>query len=83
LKTIALSQKEFDALPEYSCSLPTGTPIGKRWKCGWPYKEPRTNWYLGEYVACAEPGMVGIVWREIVFVSKPGQPFRGRVATYA
>lgn len=82
MKTISLSQKEFDALPEYSCTLPTGTTIGKRWKRGWPYQEPRTDWYLGEYAKSALPGMVDIIWRKISFVSPEGIPFRGRVATY-
>ena len=29
---IYLTQKEFDALPEYSISIPTGTTPGKLWK---------------------------------------------------
>lgn len=83
MKTIALSKQEFDALPEYSCTLPTGTTVGKRWKLGWPYHEPRTRWFLGEYAKSDLPGMVDIVWREIVFVAEEGAPFRGRVASYA
>ena len=31
-KTALLTKEELDALPEYSCSIPTGTIIGKRWK---------------------------------------------------
>lgn len=30
---IVLSSDEFAKLPEYSCSLPTGTTVGRRWKC--------------------------------------------------
>lgn len=32
LPSLRLTPREFAALPEYSCSLPTGTTIGKRWK---------------------------------------------------
>jgi hypothetical protein len=31
-KTALMTEKELEALPEYSLSLPTGTTIGKRWK---------------------------------------------------
>lgn len=31
-EVIELTRAEFDALPEYSCSLPTGTTLGKRWR---------------------------------------------------
>ena len=64
LPEVALTQSDFDALNEYSCSLPTGTSIGTRWKCGRPYHGP-TAWYLGEYVPCDQPGMVGIRWSKI------------------
>jgi len=64
LPVVELSDAEFDALPEYSCSLPTGTTIGKRWKRGEPYGQP-TRWLLGEYVEHADPGKVGIRWSRI------------------
>lgn len=32
MKKLLLTQSEFDALPEYSASYPTGTTPGKRWK---------------------------------------------------
>jgi len=74
--TIMLTQAEFDALPEYSCTLPTGTTIGKRWKCGIPYGAPKANkkWSMGEYTPCDEPGMVGLVWRKIIVAPVPAQP---------
>jgi len=61
---VPLTQEEFDSLPEYSCTIPTGTTIGTRWKRGEPYHEP-TAWHLGEYVPCDQPEMVGIRWRKI------------------
>jgi hypothetical protein len=69
LPEVALTQSDFDALNEYSCTLPTGTMIGTRWKCGRPYHGLRTAWYLGEYVPCDLPGQVGIRWRRIRVIS--------------
>lgn len=40
LKTINLTKKEFDNLPEYSCSIPTGTTIGKQWKKNCNFQRP-------------------------------------------
>ena len=40
-----LSQTEFDKLPEYSMSVPTGTTIGKRWK----HQDPDGTWMICEY----------------------------------
>ncbi len=69
--TVSLSLAEFEALREYSCSLPTGTTIGKRWKRREPYNttEVVKRWLMGEYVECPEPGRVGIVWRQITSVT--------------
>ena len=66
LETVLVTQKFFDDLPEYSCSMPTGTTIGKQWKRGEPYLVPRTSWFLGEYVECDKPDHVGITWKRIV-----------------
>lgn len=33
LPSIELTQREFDALLEYSMSMPTGVAVGKTWKC--------------------------------------------------
>lgn len=32
-RTVTLTEREFEDLFEYSCSLPSLTTIGKRWKC--------------------------------------------------
>ena len=64
-ETVLVTQKFFDDLPEYSCSEPTGTTIGKQWKMGWPYMKPRTHWFLCEYVEIDEPDHVGIEQRLI------------------
>jgi hypothetical protein len=71
VKTVELTRAEFDALPEYSCSLPSGTTIGKKWKCNDDAyaPEPRRSiahveeqmadvfpeWWMGQYVALDPP----------------------------
>lgn len=63
---VRLTEGEFNDLPNYSCSLPTGTTIGKRWKRREPYEDgpPGTVhlWYMGEYVEHPDPETVGIEW---------------------
>ena len=63
---VYLTQQEFDALYDYSCSIPTGTTIGKKWKRRNDYHDASKGWMQGEYVPCEEEGRVGIDWREIV-----------------
>lgn len=59
---IVLSQAELHALPEYSHTLPTGTTIGKRWKCRWL----SGVWLMGEYSKGSLPKTVDIHWSRIV-----------------
>lgn len=70
LETV-MSRAELFGLLEYSCSLPTGAAIGKRWRCnvnaypplGKPRKPPEQHeWQIGEYVSHHAPGIVGISW---------------------
>lgn len=64
-----MTKKQFDALGEYSCSVPTGVTIGKQWKCnrlafaacGYEGED----WYLCEYIECKKPGYVGIKYKKI------------------
>lgn len=80
-EVVTLTRREFADLGEYSCSLPTGTRIGKRWKRDAnAYRPPvRTSvlgvefvipwpedWILGEYIENPNPEMVGVLWRKIV-----------------
>lgn len=56
---ICMTQQEFDDLPEYSATLPTGTTPGKRWKRKIytgsrplptpPYHIFTEEWLIGEY----------------------------------
>jgi hypothetical protein len=50
MEIIGLSRKEFDALPEYSFSNPTGVIIGKQWK-----RKSEDRWFLCEYVLSDDP----------------------------
>jgi hypothetical protein len=52
LGVTVLTKTEFEGIPEYSCTLPTGTTIGKKWKRREPYvklPDTRVTWYIGEY----------------------------------
>lgn len=57
---VTLTKAEFDALLTYDTSLPTGTTVGKRWK-----RVIGDVWWMGEYVAHADPGVTGIRWSKI------------------
>lgn len=59
----------FKDLPEYSCSLPTGTTLGKRWRCAIhvePWGQitlPEIGWMIGEYYEIpGDKTHVGIRW---------------------
>jgi hypothetical protein len=64
LTKVWLTLEQFKALDEYSCSIPTGTTIGKKWKRRHPYGHatPNTVWYQGEFRESSESGMVDIRW---------------------
>jgi len=55
---IALTQEAFDVLPNYSHSIPTGTTIGKQWKCLVKRnREDKGTWYMKEYTTHPDPNM--------------------------
>jgi len=65
---LLLSQEEFDVLPEYSCTIPTGAIVGKRWKRREPYGATKNaTWYVGEYVELTppDPKKIGIKWIKV------------------
>ena len=49
MDTVTITTEQFNALPEYSCSVPTGTTLGKRWKCKRDYYGGSKGWRMGEY----------------------------------
>lgn len=74
---VQLTQAEFDALPEYSCSLPTGTTTGKLWKRDLSFRDPyhmpphgRSGWMRGEYGARVGKDVL-IHWMPIVLAPVP------------
>ena len=74
---------DFDAMAEYSCSLPTGPKIGKRWKCCHPFfddGQPKT-WWLGEAVPDSEgrADWIGVKWRRILLPEATEVNRNGRV----
>jgi len=46
LPVVGVSKRVFDKLMDYSCSLPTGTTIGKWWKCRVDYHDASKGWLL-------------------------------------
>jgi hypothetical protein len=80
-----ISREELFALPEYSCSLPTRTAIGKRWRGDvhayrkHPTPDDQHEWKIGEYVEHPDPnsGMVGIRWTWAV--DENHNPHRGKL----
>jgi hypothetical protein len=81
--TVALSEAEFKALPNYSCSLPTGTIIGKRWRRREPYENgpPGTvhTWFMGEYVESDREGYVSVRWYRIQILTAREEQVRDRL----
>lgn len=79
-KVIVLPEPEFRALPEYSCSVPSGVVVGKRWRRHEPYRRAPTcdgrgdcgHWLLGEYVA--DDGMIAIAWTPLTVRSTQPLP---------
>lgn len=75
---VALTPAEFDALREYSTTLPTGTTPGKAWKARKPFWAPahRAEWWRGTYglpypEGHKHHGSVPIGWRRIVRLGQP------------
>lgn len=67
-----LTEDTLKLIGEYSCSLPTGTTIGKIWarnnnafRPSPDGKKLKPDWWLGQYVDDPNPKQVGIVWRKI------------------
>ena len=70
-----MTKKEFDDLPTYSCTMPTGVFLGKRWKrddnearrfrAPKPGPDIPEDWWMGEYAESDKPNMCANVWRKI------------------
>lgn len=66
MNLIRLYGFEFDSMPEYLRSLPTGTTLWKMWK-----RFNGKRWIVGQYVPHVNPNKIGIRWFEIMFRSGP------------
>jgi hypothetical protein len=67
-KPIRVWLDELMGLPEYSCSLPTGTYPGKQWRCAAPCE---SGWYIGTYGEPTDPQTIPIFWHEVVLLQGP------------
>ena len=68
IKTAIITQAEFDSLPEYSVTVPTGQVVGKRWKS---YSRIG-QWCVREYIRQDEEGYFYILTKMIRI--KPPNP---------
>lgn len=66
-KTIRMAVKEFMELLEYSCSMPTGVVIGKRWRCNVTafMGGLKPHWVMGEYAPHEDPKKAAILWHDV------------------
>lgn len=75
-KVAYMTMAEFNALLEYSTTLPTGQTEGKVWKrqsnIGACQRKPKTppKWLLGEYGKVAD-GHIAIHWYDIAIEEHP------------
>lgn len=70
-----MSMATFLKLADYSCTIPDGVYIGKRWRRREPYVDQRDGsnvWFMGEYAEHADPKRAAIIWREIWWVGRGG-----------
>lgn len=65
MNTVTLTKKEFADLPDYSCTLPTGTTIGKQWKRRNNYYDESKGWCRGTYSRQIDKDTVEITWEKI------------------
>jgi hypothetical protein len=71
--SVAMTRREFEALPNYSGSLPTGTTPGKSWRRAvrYGYQRPTDQWRRGTYgkpypEGHPHAGQIPIIWQDIV-----------------
>ncbi len=70
MNKVYLTQKEFDEMLEYSCSVPTGVFIGKVWKRNTSFRTGRKpNWVQGGYIQDPNDNNMALtVWKDIIVV---------------
>jgi hypothetical protein len=83
-REVTIEREELRKLLEYSCSVPTGTTLGKRWRIqlhfgsGVPIEQ--REWLVREYLEChcCEEGQVAIAEAWAIDPST-GKPHRGEL----
>lgn len=84
MNTQLITRREFDDLKNYSCSIPTLTTVGKRWKRAKEYSRQTDNprdWILCEYVELdpPNPDRVGIRYSQIAIASEDEELIMSRL----
>ena len=74
-----LTQRQFDGLPEYSTSQPSGVYPGKCWKAEEFVREgnrarPTGRWFLRWFGICEDPKFCSNNQREIIFINQKDKP---------
>jgi hypothetical protein len=84
LPVLRIAQADFEVLPDYSATLPTGTTTGKRWKRldgsfdrDFLALGGQPHWLIGEYGAPSADGKsIRVNWyRPVVVVQAATKPF--------
>ena len=80
-----IERKDLKKLLEYSCSLPTGTTVGKRWRRDVNFNRPHNGltwrepeWIIGEYYDIGSEKTIGIRW-SWALDPKTGTTHRGKL----
>lgn len=70
--TALIYRDDFQRLQEYSCTVPTGVYVGKRWKCNLNvYAPAEPNWIMGAYETAAhDPSMCALRWYDVMLVDR-------------
>jgi hypothetical protein len=72
MPTIRLYRYELEALPEYSCTMPSGTTHWKMWRCNESLGTKRPDsWIVAQYVPHKDPKKVGMRVFSIEFLEGP------------
>jgi hypothetical protein len=66
---------ELESMPDYSCTFPSATTIGKVWRRREPYRcldeDPRARHFVGMYVPAGDADHVRIIWFDVVLRAGP------------
>lgn len=73
-KYIFIAKFEFDQMPDYSATIPTGAFVGKMWKRKEPYcgthADGSVKWFVGHYTDHPDKTKVGIRWYDVQLISE-------------